>query len=273
MEKKLRVLVIGAHQDDCELKTAGLAVLLRKNGHDVKFVSATNGDTGHFEMGGGQLARVRSEEFKNSCSIVGIEVEIMDIHNNGIEADIATREKFITLIRKYKPDILITHRLNDYHPDHRRTSMLVQDSSYAIIIPNVCALTPVLTKAPVILYMQDNFKRPYEFIPDIVVGIDDVFDTKLQMINCHKSQFYEWLPWTAGKLDEVPKNEEDRLPWLRENIFSRDSKVANLYRDAIITKYGEKESMNIKTAEAFEISEYGSPASEELIKYLETLKA
>lgn len=273
MNKKLKVLVIGAHQDDCELKTGGLAVLLRKNGHDVKYVSATNGDTGHHEIGGGQLARIRSEEFKKSCSITGIEAEILDIHNNGLESDIPTREKFITLIRKYNPDILITHRLNDYHPDHRRTSMLVQDSSYAIIIPNVCALTPVMSKAPVILYMQDNFKRPYEFVPDIVVGTDTVFDVKLQMVNCHKSQFYEWLPWASGKLDEVPESQEDRMKWLRNNIFERDNKVANLYRDTLILKFGEIEGNATKTAEAFEVSEYGSPASNELVKYLESLKA
>ncbi|HOJ10201.1 MAG TPA: PIG-L family deacetylase [Clostridiales bacterium] len=270
--KQLRMLVIGAHPDDCEFKAAGTAIKFRQLGHVVKFVSATNGDTGHYEIGGGQLARIRAEEVEKSCSIAGLKYQIMDIHNNGLEADIQTRERFITLIREFVPDIIITHRPNDYHPDHRRTSLLVQDSSYAIIIPNVCPLTPVMPKAPVILYMQDNFKRPYEFVPDIVVDIDDVFDIKTQMINCHKSQLYEWLPWTENQLDQIPQGEEERIKWLKEYMLVRDGKVANRFRNQIIDKYGIEHGSNVKTAEAFEICEYGAPAEEDILNAFDSGK-
>jgi N-acetylglucosamine malate deacetylase 1 len=266
-DKKLRVLVIGAHPDDCEFRVGGLAAKYRKLGHDVKFVSATNGDTGHYEIGAAQLAKRRNNETKSACAMLGIENEVLDIHNNGLEADIATREIFIRVIREYRPDIIITHRLNDYHPDHRRTSMLVQDSSYAIRIPNVCPLTPFLTYTPVILYMQDSFQKPTPFTPDVVVDIDDVIDTKVQMLNFHESQVYEWLPWMDGVLDQVPADKEERIKWLKERLFLREGYVAGRFLDKLSELYGEGHAKDIICAEAFELSEYGAKMPKEKISY------
>ncbi len=222
MEKKqLRLLMIGAHPDDCEIQTGGIAVKFRALGHAVKFVSLTNGDTGHYELSGAKLARIRRQEMADACAIAGIEYEVFDIHSNQLEADIPTRERVIRLIREYKPDMIFTHRLNDYHPDHRRTAMLVQDSSYAIRVPNVCPFTPCLRYSPVILYMYDDFKKPYPFEPSVIVDIDDVMDTKIKMVACHRSQVFEWLPWMDGRLDEVPENEEDRMKMLAEKQEAR----------------------------------------------------
>lgn len=265
VNNKLRVLTIGAHPDDSEFRLGGTAAKYRANGHIVKFVSVTNGDTGHFQIGGGQLSKIRAEETKRACEIVGIETQVLDIHSNGIEADIATRERLICLIRCFKPDLIITHRLNDYHPDHRRTSMLVQDCSYAVRIPNVCPLTPYLTYSPIILYMQDRFKKPTEFEADIIVNIDDVINTKLKMMNCHKSQVYEWLPWIDGVLDQVPDNEKDRMNWLEIQLFKREGYVAERFRSKLMEKYGHEIGGNVKWAEAFEISEYGGKLPKEKI--------
>ncbi len=266
-KNKLRVLAIGAHPDDSEFRVGGTAVKYRADGHIVKFVSVTNGDTGHFEKGGAQLAKIRAEETKKACEIAGIETQVLDIHSNRLEADIDTRESLICLIRCFKPDLIITHRLNDYHPDHRRTSMLVQDCSYAIRIPNVCPLTPPLTYTPVILYMQDSFKKPMEFEADIIVNIDDVITTKLRMLDCHKSQVYEWLPWVDGELEQVPDNEKARLSWLETRQFKRDGDVSERFRSKLIEKYGHELGSRVKWAEAFEISEYGGKLPREKIPF------
>ena len=194
MESYKRIMVIGAHPDDCELKAGGTALKWVDHGHTVKFVSATNGDTGHHTMGGGQLAKVRRSEMRNSAEIGGLEYEVLDIHNNEIEPSVLYRRMFIECIRKFHPDLIITHRPNDYHPDHRYTSILVQDSIFGLAIPNVCPLVPHLEKMPVVMYMYDSFTKPTAFSPDMVVGIDDVMDRKVQMLNCYKSQVYEWLP-------------------------------------------------------------------------------
>lgn len=266
-DKKLRILVIGAHPDDCEFRVGGTAIKYRKLGHAVKFISVTNGDTGHYEMGGAQLAKRRANETKSACAMVGIENEVLDIHNNGLESDIATRERIICIIREFRPDIIITHRLNDYHPDHRRTSMLVQDSSYAVRIPNVCPLTPYLTYTPIIIYMQDSFKKPTPFSPEIVVDIDDSIDTKVKMLNFHKSQVYEWLPWMDGVLDQVPQGEEERIKWLHDRLYLREGYVAGRFNDKLAELYGQEHAKNVRCAEAFEVSEYGAKLPDEKIPY------
>lgn len=259
----LRILMIGAHPDDCEIKTAGVALKYRALGHHVKFVSVTNGETGHHIHNPATIARIRAEEMRKACEIAGIENLVMDNRSNALEADVPTRNQIIKLIREYQPDLIFTHRLNDYHPDHRRTAMLVQDSSYAIRIPNVCPSVPYLTYAPVIVYMYDNFQKPTELSPEVVVGIDDVMDAKVRMIGCHASQIFEWLPWIDGYASEVPQDEDARLEWFNQRQRARDGQTANKYRAQLIAKYGEKIGEVISCAEAFEISEYGGKLTEE----------
>ncbi len=260
--------MIGAHPDDCDYLSGGTAAKFARLGHVVRFVSLTNGNTGHHEMGGGQLARIRAREASNAGKTAKIEYEVLDINSNGIEADLKTREKVITLIREFKPDVVFTHRPYDYHPDHRITSMLVQDSSYAVVVPNVCPLTPSLKHKPMIMYFLDFFKKPYEFIADIVVDIDDTFEDKVRMLGCHKSQMYEWLPWVDGRLGEVPEEDEARLDWLKKEQQSVDGKTADRFRMQLIRKYGETKGSCIKAAEAFELCEYGRKPSEEELREL-----
>jgi LmbE family N-acetylglucosaminyl deacetylase len=260
--KKIRALMIGAHPDDCEFGAGGLAVLLSGQGHNVKFVSLTNGETGHFEKSREEVAEIRKAEMEEACKIADIECEVLDIASNAIEADIQTREKVICLIRKYKPDIIFAHRANDYHPDHRRAAILVQDSSYAVRVPLVCPETPCLRYSPVIMYMYDKFEKPAPFTPGIVINIDKAMQKKVEMLNCYVSQQYEWLPWIDGY--EAPESAEERLKWFYERQAKKDSEVADKYRAEIIERYG-RPGNDIKFAEAFEISEYGrKPADEEL---------
>ncbi len=255
--RPLRLLIIGAHPDDCEFKAGGLAAKCRERGDIVKFVSATNGEAGHHKSGGGPLARRRYEETRQVSAVSGIEYDVLDIPDGRLEADLATRDRFIRLIREFEPDLLFTHRPNDYHPDHRRTGILVQDASYLIRVPNICPLTPHLTRTPIILYLQDPFQKPVSFQPDVVVAIDDVIPAKARMLHCHTSQMYEWLAYDGGYGDQVPKEEAARLEWLQARTEQRDGAVADRFRDALIQRYGTAEGSAIHCAEAFEVSEYG----------------
>src|SRR5690606_31898116 len=106
-------------------------------------------------------------------------------------------------------------RPNDYHPDHRYTGQLVQDAAYLVMVPNVVPDTPPLAHNPVFLYLSDRFKKPSPFSPDIAVIIDSVIERKLDALDAHGSQFYEWLPWIDGRLAEVPADSAARREWLR----------------------------------------------------------
>ncbi|MEI6431515.1 MAG: PIG-L deacetylase family protein [bacterium] len=256
-EKRIRALMIGAHPDDCEFTSGGLATKLIAQGHTVKFVSATNGEAGHHEMGGGPLAQRRLKETQAVSAVSGVEYEVLDYPDGRLDTDLATRERFIRLIRDFQPDLLFTHRPNDYHPDHRRTGILVQDASYLIRVPNIAPLVPHLSETPVILYMRDHFQKPYPLTPDVVLATDEVIDDKGKMLHCHTSQVYEWLPYDSGTLAEVPADEMSRLAWVTAWVARRDAYFADRFRDALRQRYGVEKGNAIRYAEVFEISEYG----------------
>ncbi len=258
-EPSLRILGIGAHPDDCDVHFGGTAIKYSRRGHQVKFVSTTNGDTGHHQMGGGPLAQRRYEEAQRAAAIAGVTYQILDIHNGQLMPTLENRWRLIEIIREFGPDLVITHRPNDYHPDHRYTSQLVQDAAFTVTVPNVQALTAHLQYNPVVCYMSDNFQKPYPFCADVIVDVDDAQDDKLRMLDCHESQVYEWLPYNWGLEEPVPQEPQVRREWLGEKWDPRFLDTANRYRKRLQEFYGERRAAQIKYAEAFEICEYGAP--------------
>ena len=264
----LRILAFGAHPDDCDSKLGGLACKYARAGHQVKFVSVTNGDTGHHQMGGGPLAKRRYEEAQRAAQVAGIEYEVLDIHNGQLMPTLENRWLLVRITRAFRPDLIVTHRPNDYHPDHRYTSQLVQDSAYTVTVPNVVALTPPLLTNPIIAYMSDGFRKPYPFTPDVAVDIGDVIEQKLDMLDCHVSQFYEWLPYNQGIPDQVPQGVAERREWLRQQRAPAYAQVADRCRDLLVKWYGPERGAQIRYAEALEVSEYGAPLTENDIPVL-----
>ncbi len=255
---KLRIMAIGAHPDDCDIKVGGIALEYVKRGHAVKFVSATNGNAGHQSMGGGPLAQRRLKETQAVARVSGVEYEVLDNPDAGLEPTLENRRKIIRIIREFAPDLVITHRPNDYHPDHRYTSQLVQDAAYTVTVPNAVPLTPHLMANPSMAYMSDDFQKPYPFTPDIAVAIDDVAETKLRMLMCHESQFFEWLPYNAG-VKRVPKGRRERLEFLRKWRHFHLLQPAERFREALVRLYGPERGAKARYAEALEICEYGAP--------------
>ena len=115
---RIRVLVIGAHPDDCDVKMGGTAALFASMGHAVKFVSVTNGDAGHQSEGGGALARRRRAEAQEAGRRLGIEEYVtLDNHDAELVPSLDIRQQIIRQIRSWNADIVLSHRPNDYHPD------------------------------------------------------------------------------------------------------------------------------------------------------------
>jgi LmbE family N-acetylglucosaminyl deacetylase len=264
-ESKINIVVIGAHPDDCDIKAGGTAVLYAEMGHNVMFVSVTNGDAGHHEMGGGALAKRRMAEAEEAGRRLGVKYVVLDNHDGELFPHLHIRLDLIRLIRNWNADIVISHRPNDYHPDHRNASILVQDAAYMVIVPNVAPDSPPLAKNPIFLYMEDRFQRPNPFRPDITIDVSSVLDKKYYGMAAHDSQFFEWLPWTAGRLEEVPAFAEERLQWLKN---SRRFEISPLVRENLSKWYGAEKAKNAVSAEAFEICEYGRRPSDEEIRKL-----
>ena len=264
-EKPLNIIVLGAHPDDCDGDAGGTAILFAKMGHNVKFVSLTNGDAGHYAKGGGALAKVRIAEAEEAGKRFGIkEYLVMDNHDGELMATLENRLKVIREIRKWDADIVIGPRPNDYHPDHRYTAILMQDAAFMVVVPNIAPDVPALKKNPVFLYAADRFQKPNPFEADIAIDIDDVFNQKINGMAAHASQYFDWLPWLSGTLDQIPEDEAGRIEYLAKR---RTFRPGSSTRESLIKWYGE-EGKTVQHAEGFEICEYGKQPNEEEIRRL-----
>src|SRR5881296_1748492 len=204
-ERKLNVIAFGAHPDDCDGRAGGAGAKYAALGHRVRFVAVTNGDAGHQSEGGGALAKRRRGEAQEAGRRIGVEYIVLDNHDAELLPTLEVRLQLIRQMRQWNADLVLAPRPNDYHPDHRYTGVLIQDSAYMVTVPNVAPDTPALRKNPVFMYFQDGFQKPSPFTPDVAVSIDDVIEKKVSMLDAHVSQFYEWMPWLDGKLDLVPR--------------------------------------------------------------------
>jgi LmbE family N-acetylglucosaminyl deacetylase len=222
-------------------------------------------------MAGGPLARRRTEEVKACARILGIQTQVLDIHDGELLVTLENRRTITRLIREWKADLVICHRPNDYHPDHRNVGLLVMDAAYMVTVPFLCPDVPHLQKNPVFLYFEDRFTRPNRFTGDIVVAIDDVIDKKLACVEALESQFYEggcnggphMVPDPSNKAAVAARKKE-----VREFFRQRFASSASRFGLQLAEWYGGEKARSIQYAEAFEIGEYGRIPSKEEIRKL-----
>ena len=267
---KLRIIIFGAHPDDAEYRGAGVAMKWARQGHHVKLVSATNGDVGHWSMAGGPLAARRKKEVMAVDERLGATTEVLDIHDGEIMPTLENRRTITRLIRQWNADIVITNRPNDYHPDHRYTSILVQDSAYMVGVPFFSPDVPPLKRNPVFLYSSDRFQRPYPFHADVAVGIDDVIEPTLDALLLMESQIQEGGADGNASLypPDDPAARKRRDEEVRRNLARRYAGEADRNRELLAKFYGADKAKTIKYAQAYEVCEYGRQPSEEDLKKL-----
>src|SRR3954469_1249820 len=176
--RQLRIIAFGAHPDDAELKFAGTAALYAAAGAKVKLVALTNGDVGHFSQAGGPLAQRRKAEVEACHAQLGVDTDVLDIHDGELMPDLETRKKVANLIRAWQADIVLSHRPYDYHPDHRAVGQLAEDTAVLVAAPFFAPYTPPTPRNPVYLFYSDGFLKPYPFDPILAVSIDEVAQKK-----------------------------------------------------------------------------------------------
>ena len=270
---KLRIIAFGAHPDDSEFKVGGTAAMWAARGHHVKLVSMTNGDLGHYVQGGGPLARRRLAEVQRAAQILGIQTEVLDIHDGELMPTLENRKAIVRLIRDWQADIVLSHRPNDYNPDHRYVGVLAQDAAFMVTVPFYDLNTPVVEPNPVYLFYSDNFKKPTPFQADVAVSIDEVFEKKIAAVDALASQVYETVYGVDAatrkqRLGQVPKDAEGRREFARKLHGDRYSAVANQSRDSLVRWYGARRGKAVRYAESFEICEYGRQPTQEEIRKL-----
>ena len=264
-EEKINVVIFGSHPDDADKQAGGTAAEFLKRGHNVVFVSITNGDAGHQTLGGEVLARKRYLEAQEAGRRFGVEYIVMDNPDGKLYPTLEIREDIIRIIRRYNADIVIGHRTSALHPDRRNSAILLQDAAYMVIVPNIVPDEPPLEENPLFLYFEDNFKKPLPFQPDVVVDITGSFDRKIFGMAAHETQFFQWQPWIAKTLDQVPDTEEERLKWLAD--MSKSPMKPEKYKN-LVKWYGPERAVRVEVTESFEICEYGKQPTDEEVKRL-----
>ena len=262
----LRIMMIGAHPDDCEVGAGGIAFLYAQQGHKVKFVSMTNGDKGHQQLKGSALAKRRYDESMEAARRIGITYEVLDIPDGELIPTLENRHTVVRLIREWKADIVITHRPNTYHPDHRYTGILVQDAAFLVTVPNIVDKVPALKVNPLFLYFSDSFQQPNPFRPDIVVDVTAALSHMVQLLDAHESQFYEWLPWIM-ELPAPPADKNERKEWLKAWRLPQ-STINDDIKHRLYKWCPGKDIEKVKRVESFEICEYGRKVTDEDIRHL-----
>lgn len=262
------ILCIGAHPDDNELNVGGLATRLRRRGDSVHFVSVTNGNKGHFteeyKRDPGKLAARRLIEAQDAAAVIGASYETLGVPDGEVYVDKATTEAIVRCIRNANPDLVIFNRPLDYHRDHRYTAQLVLDATYMLTVPLMCPETRHLDRMPVFACWFDDFKDIQPFVAEISVPIDRCLDEKTSMVCHHESQFFEWLPYNAGVLHEVPADDAGRRARVRGIVERRGAYRAEKSADARLREPGHY-------AEAFRICEYGRVPGDDELRELFTL--
>ncbi|NOY40540.1 MAG: PIG-L family deacetylase [Planctomycetes bacterium] len=256
-----KLLIIAAHPDDAEIHAGGLATIYRQLGRPVKMLSITDGAAGHYKRNASDLIPRRRQEAAEAGKVIGAVYETLDFPDGRLQATLEVRHRVMQEIREFRPDLVLTHRTCDYHPDHRAVGQSVQDASYLVTVPRVLPEVPALTRAPVFAYMSDMFTRPTRLRADEVIDVTEYVDKVVNMLACQHSQVFEWLPYEEGILETVPDSDEERLEWLRAWYAKHMHPRADHFREDLIKNFGKEKGDAIKFVEAYEISEYGEQPS------------
>ncbi|MBN8603903.1 MAG: PIG-L family deacetylase [Planctomycetes bacterium] len=255
--KPPRILVLGAHPDDAEIFGGGLICRQAKLNANIKIISVTDGRSGHHRIVPNELVSIRRKEAAASGAVIGVEYVTWDFPDGYLQATLAVRDAIIAEMRRFRPDLVLTHRPCDYHPDHRAVGQSVQDASYLVTVPHIVAEVPRLEHDPVVAYMPDLFTRPAPLSPDVVLEITEEFPTAVKMLACHRSQVFEWLPYHDHCEADLPNDEAGKVAWLdgwlRQFISGREV----LWRERL-NQLGFPVSSPEKQYcfEAFEVSQY-----------------
>lgn len=267
MSTEPRLLILGAHPDDAEFHAGGLATIYRQLGREVKMVSVTDGGAGHHLRPPEELVCLRRKEASAAGRVIGAAYETWDFPDGGLQVSLEVRHRIIREIRQFQPDLVLTHRTNDYHPDHRAVGQCVQDASYLVKVPHVVPDVPALRRDPVVACMPDLFNKPCRMQPEVIVDISAHINTIVEMLACHRSQVFEWLAYEQGLLNTVPADEPGKMAWLLHWFSGVIRRRADHFREEVLKAY-EQTGHSVEFIEAFEISEYAHVPDRKLLASL-----
>jgi LmbE family N-acetylglucosaminyl deacetylase len=264
-ETAVRVLVLGAHPDDAEFHAGGLIARHVQAGNVVKVISVTDGGAGHHRLKRDELVARRRAEATEAGRRAGVfEYLTWDFHDGRLQPTLEVRDAIIREIRQFRPDLVLTHRTCDYHPDHRAVGQAVQDASYMVTVPLVVEDVPFLETDPVVAYMCDLFSKPYRHQADVVIDIEPQLERIIETLAAHECQVFDFLPFNRGR-QQVPESDAERQVWLKQWYVEILEARRRHFAEQIEAAYP---GSHVRYAEFYEISEYAADLSPSDIRRL-----
>jgi bacillithiol biosynthesis deacetylase BshB1 len=237
---RVDVLAIAAHPDDIELICGGTLIRAQMLGRS----------TGILDLAAGELATrgtpdLRAKEAAKAAKVMGVSVrENLGLPDGGIQNTPETRAKVAVVIRRLKPDIVITHSQHGRHPDHPIVAQLVRDACFVAGLKRIEPKVPAHRPRKVLhalSFREDNQK------PTFVVDITLAFEKKLEAIGCYESQFGE-----AVQAGEVYPNGEPLHDLIRHHAAHYGSLIRCRYGEPFYTT----ETMRVDDVAALEVSTF-----------------
>ena len=240
-KNKLNVIFFGVHPDDVELTCGGTAIKLVRSGKKTGVVDLTRGELSTR----GNLAS-RKKETDCATKALGIETrENLGLKDGNILNDVASRRKVITVIRKYRPEIIFAPYPGDRHPDHINGSNLIREAVFYSGLRRIKTGSLEAYRPKRVFYYPQAYDIPVSFIIDI----SSEFDAKMEALACYGTQFY-----TPGK---KKTSGEPETFISNENFYKVIEARARMYGFKIGTEFGEAyfsyEAVKVSVSHLFEI--------------------
>lgn len=256
---KLKVMMVFAHPDEGEVYAGGITALYTQLGHEVKYLSLTNGDAGHFSMKPDELAQRRYKEAMNAKDILQIsEYDILNNHDGELKNTIANQQEVAKLIDNWGADLVFTfYPAKGGHNDNMTAGYIVRDAVKFL----------ESEKLPAFMYIRDFHTSSFSYIPDIAIVIDKVWDLKLRGLGAHVSQVLEYNPHAMGTYDEVQASKELQDEYLYTNAYGWSHTTPEILI-ALQYWYGIDKAKQAKYVEAYEFADFGRQLTKEDVKVL-----
>lgn len=185
----MNILAVGCHPDDLEIGCGGTLAKYAAHGHAVTMCIVANGNRGHAIIGLEELRGIRHAEALRAAAVIGADFTELDVPDLEVDStNQATVVELTDLIRRVKPDVILTHSPDDYMKDHIEVSRLVCDASFSASVPHF-ASGPACGVAPI--YFMDTLAG-VGFLPEEYVDITGTIEKKIEALEKHESQI-KWM--------------------------------------------------------------------------------
>lgn len=179
----MKIVVFGIHPDDVELGCGGTVALFVAQGHDVVLVDMTRG-----ESSSNGTPEQRADESAQAAQILGcaerLNLDLPDTRLNSEDPD--QQRAAVAAIRRLRPDLVILPSKDDPHPDHQSGGATIERAMYLAGIHGY-RTDGGESRWPIRNGLVYPGRRDLE--PDVVIDITSTFDTKMDSIRAHRTQF------------------------------------------------------------------------------------